>query len=263
VVRRATCRVACADEEADMQQLDDLADDRLLNGCTYCDSMLAETRDHVPSRILLDQPYPKNLPAVPACRECNNTLSRDEEYFAALIECAVAGSTQPEKLRRDRVAGMLRRSPALQARIEAAKYEVDGLVHFHVEDHRIDKVVRKLALGHAAFELSVMARDEPTSFVWKPLHTLTAAERDAFEAPHEPKLFGEVGSRGMQRTVVAQAILSSTDGNARSLNIFMNDWIEVQEGRYRYFAVDDSGGAAIRIVIGEFLACEVFWRVSQ
>jgi hypothetical protein len=246
-----------------MEQLDDFADDRLLNGCTYCDSMLAETRDHVPSRILLDQPYPENLPVVPACRECNNTLSRDEEYVAALIECTVAGSTEPEKLRRDRVAGVLRRSPALRARIEAAKYEIDGHVHFHVEAHRIDNVVRKLALGHAAFELSVRAGDEPTSFVWKPLHTLTPAERDAFEAPHEPQLFGEVGSRGMQRAVVAQATLSSADGKARSLNIFMNDWIEVQEGRYRYLAIDDSGGAAIRIVIGEFLACEVFWSDSQ
>lgn len=67
-----------------MDQLKDYADDRLISGCTYCDG-LAETRDHVPSRVLLDSPLPENLPVVGACWACNNGFSKDEEYFVCLL----------------------------------------------------------------------------------------------------------------------------------------------------------------------------------
>lgn len=103
-----------------MNQLKDLADDRLIDGCTYCGG-LAETRDHVPSRFLLEPPYPENLPVVGCCEECNRGFSKDEEYVVCLIEAALAGSADPAGIRRDTVARSLRRSPALQARIEAAR----------------------------------------------------------------------------------------------------------------------------------------------
>jgi len=44
-----------------MRQLHSFADDRLLAGCVYR-SGSTETRDHVPSRVLLDEPYQENLP---------------------------------------------------------------------------------------------------------------------------------------------------------------------------------------------------------
>ena len=42
-----------------MDQLKTYADDRLINGCIYCGGP-AETRDHVPSRILLESLYSEN-----------------------------------------------------------------------------------------------------------------------------------------------------------------------------------------------------------
>jgi hypothetical protein len=48
-----------------MQQLRSYADERLVASCVYCGNV-TETRDHVPSRILLDEPYPENLPVVPS-----------------------------------------------------------------------------------------------------------------------------------------------------------------------------------------------------
>jgi hypothetical protein len=53
-----------------MDQFLDLADDRLINDCIFCGAK-AETRDHVPSRILLDSPYPQNLPVVGAWKTYN------------------------------------------------------------------------------------------------------------------------------------------------------------------------------------------------
>ncbi len=103
-----------------MEQLRNLADSRLVNGCVYCGGP-EETRDHVPSRVFLDLPYPENLPVVSACSSCNNSFSQDEEYLACLIESVIVGSTDPDKIRRLKVANIYRRAPALRAKIEAAK----------------------------------------------------------------------------------------------------------------------------------------------
>jgi hypothetical protein len=108
-----------------MDQLRSFTDNRLINGCIYCGGP-EETRDHVPSCVFLDHPLPENLPIVGACRSCNNGFSLDEEYVACLIESAVAGLTDPEIIRRPGVANILRRTPGLRARIEAAKCIVDG-----------------------------------------------------------------------------------------------------------------------------------------
>lgn len=242
-----------------MDQLRDYADNRLLQGCIYCDAGVEETRDHVPSRVFLDPPFPTNLPVVPACYACNNGFAQDEEYLACLIECVLAGSTDPDRIQRPRVADILRRTPALRSRIDAAKSVVDGRVFFTAEQTRVENVVRKLARGHAAFELSLPRRREPTSLMWSPLSVMTDEEKNGFEAASVTPLFGEVGSRGMQRLLVTQLKLESTTGQASTMNLVINDWVDVQGGRYRYHASDDTGGVKIKIVIAEFLACEVSW----
>jgi len=57
-----------------------------------------------------------------------------------------------------------------------------------------------------------------------------------------------------------QLALRSPTGAPATLNMLINNWIDVQEGRYRYLAFDGDTGAAVRMVIAEFLACEVVWR---
>jgi hypothetical protein len=244
-----------------MDQLKDFAGDRLLYRCTYCGS-LDDTRDHVPSRVLLDAPLPENLPVVPACKACNSGFSRDEEYLACLVECVVAGSTDPDDMRRPAVAAILRRSPALRARIEAAKSVSDGHIQFDVEPERIRHILLKLARGHAAFELSRACREEPSTLWWRPLALLSEEERAPFEEAHVVGLLGEIGSRGSQRAMVIQPVLQASDGTQTTLGmgIVINDWIDVQDERYRYLAIDDADGVNIKIVIGEYLACEVAWN---
>jgi hypothetical protein len=241
-----------------VDQLNDYADNRLIDGCVYCGG-LDETRDHVPSRVFLDPPFPTNLPVLPACQPCNGGFSRDEEYLACLIECAVAGSTDPDQLRRPRIAAVLRRSPALRSRIESAKRMIDARLAFDVESERVQNVVLKLARGHAAYELSTPFRKEPRSLHCWPITTMTAEARESWEASHVQEMLGEVGSRGLQRMLVTQLTLRSQTGETKSLGLLINDWVDVQEERYRYLAVDDQGEIRIKIVIGEYLACEVCW----
>ena len=76
-------------------------------------------------------------------------------------------------------------------------------------------------------------------------------------------MFGEVGSRGLQRMLVTQIFLRSLTGAKSEAQLLLNDWIDVQDGYYRYLAIDDLGGLVIRIVIAEYLACEVAWRFDK
>jgi hypothetical protein len=243
-----------------MDQLRSFADDRLINGCIYCGGS-EETRDHVPSRVFLDVPLPENLPVVGACRPCNNGFSSDEEYLGCLIESVVAGSTDPEHIRRPSVANILRRTPRLRARLEAAKSVSDGQVQFAVEPDRIANVILKLARGHAAFELSQPCRDEPSSIWWRPLALMTKDEFESFDACDLVQTFGEIGSRGLQRLCVMQLTLQAPNGETSTKEVIVNDWVDVQDGRYRYLTIDGGSEITIKIVIGKYLACEVIWAL--
>jgi hypothetical protein len=123
---------------------------------------------------------------------------------------------------------------------------------FKIDQERINRVVLKLARGHAAYELSEPQYSEPTRIAFVPLPLLSKQARSEFEArPHCSELVGwpEVGSRAMQR--LAASVTAGFD--------FDGGWVEVQAGRYRYLAFAD-GGIIIRMVISEYLACEVVWE---
>jgi hypothetical protein len=235
-----------------MDQLHSFADSRLVVGCLYC-SASTENREHIPSRVLLDEPYPDNLPIMPSCVACNRGFSLDEEYFACLIECARAGSV--DGVERSKIREILQHSPALAARIMKARtVSQSGEVSFQLEHERIKNVVVKLARGHAAYELDEQIREDPAHIMFVPIHTLSHDALQHFENSHtgdSHQLAGwpEVGTRAMQRMVVA------TPDNV----ILGNDWIEVQEGQYRYIAISEDA-VVVRFVIGEYLACEVIWE---
>ena len=242
-----------------VDQLRDYADPRLYAGCVYCGDA-DDTVDHVPSRVFLDKPFPENLPVVPACRSCNNGFSRDEEYVAAIIECVIAGSANPEMIRRPRIAKALDRSPALRASIEEAWQERDGFKTLSVDSVRLENVLLKLARGHASFELSTTLRERPHYFNWKPLAAMSSDELEGFDAADVVDLYGEVGSRGMQRLHVVKLDVKSPEGTPESFGLIVNDWVVVQEGRYRYLATSFGSGVRIKLIIGDYLGCEVIWE---
>lgn len=226
-----------------MKQIQPTGDDRVLAGCVYCGAF-PDTRDHVPSRVLLDKPFPQNLPVVPCCNSCNNSFSLDEEYCAALVDCVLVGSAQPTPRHREKVQRILERQPALTAVLEAARsLDAAGQTLFEPDLERVENVVLKLAKGHAAFELDTVDAEEPSISV-APLPLLEDARREAFETPPEVCFFPEVGSRAMHR-MFEHGVASPS-------------WIVVQPERYRFLA---SPGlpVLVRIVIGEYLACEVVW----
>src|SRR5258708_37861125 len=94
-------------------------DSRLDRGCAYCGSH-PDTKDHVPSKVLLDDPLPINIPIVRACLKCNNGFSQDEEYFACFLECVIVGSVDPNDLQREKVKNSLKNNSKLISELTAS-----------------------------------------------------------------------------------------------------------------------------------------------
>lgn len=56
-----------------------------LKRCIYCGTDNDLTVDHVPPKLLLARPYPPNLITVPACRACNQSFQKDDEYTRTML----------------------------------------------------------------------------------------------------------------------------------------------------------------------------------
>ena len=227
-----------------MIQMPAYGDERQLGCCAFCGGDTG-TRDHCPSLVLLDEPYPENLPVVPACSICNARFSLDEEYLACLISCVAAGSTEPAKIARRKIGRILFESPALRARLENSRVELPDGVVFNPEHNRVSAVIAKLAQGHALYELHERRPHPPDKIHLSSIALMSDSDRDAFECPSPPGIWPEVGSRALQRLVLVDSQPEAP-------------WLVVQSGLYRFHASPEAG-VTIRIVINEYLACCVHW----
>ena len=228
-----------------MQQFSCYGDERNKGFCVHCGGS-DETVDHVPSKVFLEEPYPDNLMASPACRRCNNGFSTDEEYLACFLECVVAGEVEPAKLR-PKIARILRGNVSLLSRIQQVRRVCGGTPVWSIEPERAERVVVKIARCHAAFELNEPQLEAPEIVSIKPLLLMSDDERAAFEGQDgDLALWPEMGSRAMQRLLV-----SGTD-------VFSEGWLVVQEGNYR-FQVYQAPALVVKIVFREYLGCKVVW----
>lgn len=221
-------------------------DERLhLEVCVYCGGE-PETREHIPPKIFLDRPYPNGLPIVPACKQCNNSKSINEEYLACLLECIVCGTTNADGLERDKIKKALSHSPRLKTKLENAKNNDDGELIWDVEHDRVQALAVQLAQGHIAYE-EVAMWDEPSDIYISPLHTMPTEIEYLFSEHADCggfSVYPELGSR---------AFLRLFDTNSD----FVGSWIEVQKGRYRYKVTQDP---AVLIIIREYLGIYVSWE---
>ena len=229
-----------------MEQIRTFSDQRLDGHCIYCGGE-PETREHVPSKVLLEKPYPDNLPIVSACERCNQGFSLDEEYFACLLECVLCGTTEPKQLKRSSIAKILKRKPNLKQHLEKAKQVIDGQTHFEIELDRINQIIKKLAQGHAKFENAETQFEEPISLWFRPINLLTDPEIEEFFRNDELPFIPEIGSRGFQRLHLNE------QGNA------LANWKTVQEDTYSY-SVANAPGVRVRMYIWNYIVAEAKWE---
>ena len=150
---------------------------------------------------------------------------------------------------RDKVKNILNANPKLATEInEGRRTDVDGTVLWNYDAQKVRDVVLKLARGHATFEQSVTRHDDPTSVSVFPLALLDSRNLDSFENDFRGELgmIPEIGSRAFSKIF--------TDGFGAD----RPGWVSVQDGRYRYY-VDDSA-YCVRVVLSEYLGCEVIWE---
>jgi hypothetical protein len=227
-----------------VKQIRSYVDERQSSFCVFCHGR-PETRDHVPPRVFLDEPYPENLPVVGSCRACNEGASLDEEYLACLLEAAACGSTDPGRLGRAKISRRFSDNPSLAARLAMSLRVVDGVTQIEVEQDRVSRVIEKIARALWAFETG-----EPTGFllarVWfVPLPALEQAEREAFMSLAVTDLLPEVGGRMMSRVLVVA-----------DESIF-NSWEDVQTERFTYAVEILRGRGRVKMILRGYLAAEV------
>jgi hypothetical protein len=235
-----------------MERIGEFVDERQKAWCVHCGKRLAgleTSRDHIPSKTLLQKPYPPNLPVMEVCKRCNVGYSLDEEYLAAFLGSVLAGSTDPSSQVHASAERILQKNLTLRARIDNAKSEYrtrGGETRFvwKPESERINRVILKNARGHAFYEFGEPMLDHPRrTWAW-PLESLTTEQRADFENVELGAGWPEVGSRMMTRVMTGQDLV---DG-----------WVIVQDGVYRY-AVVQAGVILVRTVLFEYLATEVYW----
>jgi hypothetical protein len=156
-----------------MQQFPNFGDQRNQGWRVFCGGPM-ETRDHAPSRVFLDEPYPDNLPVVSSCKECNQSFALDEEYLACLIECARTGSVEQARSTRPKIAKTLARKASLESRLAAARVEAPDAIDWKPEEERVRNVIVKLAKAHVAYEQNEPQLNDPTSVSVIPLCAMTA-----------------------------------------------------------------------------------------
>lgn len=220
------------------------ADERHAAFCAQC-GRRPRTRDHVPPRAFLDEPFPTNLPVVGMCEPCNAGASLDEEYVTCLIEVAACGSGVPEDLERPRVRRALARNAALAARFQSA-FDPEA-VAVGAEVGRVRRVIEKMARGLWAYELAEPALGMSAHVGFQPLHTMDAGTRTEFERCRSAAIFAELGSRMMIRQVLA---LGEDRGSTAV------GWQDVQPERFRY-AVEFDDANVVKVVLREYLGAVV------
>lgn len=205
--------------------------------CCYCGGW-ADTVDHVPSKVFLDNPYPDNLPVVPCCRKCNEQFSQDEEYVAVLFECVKWQTFNLEEFKREKVKKIVEHNPAILKTVRESVHPLlDGRFTIETDNARLKTVMTKLIAGHLRFEGldQLFLHDGFEIHFYQDI----LANREFYSEFHSPIYSGllpEVGSRALI-VMVEQDCVGSP-------------WFSVQPNMYEYCVAPDN--SEVRIIIQNY-----------
>lgn len=220
------------------------------NGCIYC-GRHANTREHVPSKAFLVEPYPKNMCVVPACFECNNGYSEDEKYVSCFLDVLKSAiyndyDCNAYTIRRLSHDGNLKKLLDEQIKV------IDEKVYYTIDEKRFYNIILKLAKGHAGFELDCVCFDySKIKMTYDFVFNMSESDIEAFADVPEISVVHEVGSRCCNAPLVLRNVKTGED----SAFLF---WHEVQENQYRYQTLyNEDGKISVKIVIYEMLYCRI------
>jgi hypothetical protein len=160
--------------------------------CYLCGVRSADTKDHLFPSGLFNKPLPSNLLTLPACSQCNNALSSDEEQFRVFVASGRAFETKAgcriwtERIRPDLKGGRPRLKPLIKSQTKAARVLSESGTPLgytwilEVAREIVNRVLRKIAKGLYFLDtgnvlpddvqiLMDYAADQPQRFISPPL----------------------------------------------------------------------------------------------
>ncbi len=116
--------------------------------CIYCAWRTGNSRDHFPPKLVLSKPYPSNLATVPACEECNNGYSLDEEYYRLIIFGLFCFGESAEGVFEGPMSRSFNRNPSLEAKMfKSLGVDEEQRPYVAPEAQRIGRIVQKMAIA--------------------------------------------------------------------------------------------------------------------
>ncbi|MDO7284684.1 hypothetical protein Q5W88_16305 [Shouchella clausii] len=229
--------------------------------CIYCEKE-ADTREHIPSKVFLNRPFPEHLSTLPACKSCNNSYSHDELFVSLLIQL----------LKQKYYGSNYSFSNEVNSRIENKRNietvknikNVINTGELNVYQHQVSRVLTKLAIGHAVWEIfgefcieDVEVTSDTANISYAFLNELSQKEVDEFFSYFDitNQVLPEVGCRAYEHILVLEQ-----DGEEPK---YFLDWVEVQESEYLYTCYRFGDEIIVKIAINSFLFAKVILRESN
>lgn len=210
--------------------------------CIYC-SDIADSREHLPPRIFVDNPNLNEWCIVPACNKCNNGYSTDEQFVACAIEYILAEINYGGSIQRNKIKKTFEKRPHILEKIKSlCIFENGSLKIDNSVIEKIKMVVLKIARGHLMYDCNEFLNDEDVQFLMAFKPQLEQKKLEKFNMTIVCNCLPEFGSRMSNQLYI------------NNNNEIVIPWKIIDNDNYRYLISPDG---IIRIVIREFLYIEI------
>jgi hypothetical protein len=216
----------------------------LQSRCVYCGEY-ATTREHIPSRVFLDEPYPFDLTIVPACLKCNNSFSRDEQYVACLTDYVRFITSNQSVPLHNKTSDMFLHDSVLRDSIEI----VGDNININFDTYAIESILFKLARGHISSNNDISYQNKIVLCKFSLGMLPTNGDWECFNDSILVEATGEIGSDYTHNLLV----VTSQDLESE----VYSSWNDIQEGNYRLLVLERDSKFIVRIVIFETLYAEL------
>lgn len=230
-----------------------------LHFCIYCGKP-SNTREHCPSKVFLEKPYPDDLPVLPACFECNNSFSSDELYTKMYMDSIGYSSGFYNN-----ISPLLKKHMSENTAFNDAKRDYEYYIEngFFPENNKILRILTKLAICHLVYELyecySIEGCEVQPSMI---KYTFLLDKNVSSSQIKEPIILEHslpmVGTRVYNHIFVCEPITS----HPLAEPILIMEWTDVQQYCYVTW-MDSDESFKVRLLINDLLYAEITFPQSS
>lgn len=215
-----------------------------------CRENIADSREHIPSKVFLDRPYSIECGIVPSCIKCNNNFSQDELYVSCFVDKLRSVLTNSKIPIREKTIKALEHDKKLYSKIDSEISVVNERITVKPDYVAFNKILIKLSKGHWCHDQDCVltdGRETICAFKFKP--DFNESEMHNFEELPIINIAGDVGSNNTHSLLVVE-------GNGTE-PIIVVPWTEIQENNYRFLTYYKANEFVVKIVVFEMLYAEV------